>query len=201
MLLRDFIDLMRMIQPSSIIGTQTIALQHFSDILPDLARTFDAAELSEIIISFSDAAPQGNGKAVVWKLLLHLQTARSVVFDDPSARASLVPSLVRWIKPFIGRRPTDVSSSSTGEGPEDAAHITWVESVRLAVTVLAVILDRLSEFLVLAAKQSRTATLQEKENIDLVFSCLPKYVSPLLAFAGTARLLTFKKYQTPRKLL
>jgi dedicator of cytokinesis protein 3 len=170
-LIRDFIDLMRLSEPSSIIGTQTIALQHFSDILPDLASTFDAAELSEIVISFSDAAPLGHGKTVVWKLLLHLQTARSIAFDDASARVSLVPSLIRWVKPFLGRRPPDIDAPVSGL---DATLIVWVETLRLAVTVLAVMLDKLSEFVVLAARQSRMAMLQEKENIDLVFSCLPK---------------------------
>ncbi|KAL7415449.1 hypothetical protein BDY24DRAFT_382988 [Mrakia frigida] len=175
LLLRDFNDLMTMTEPSSIIGTQTIALQHFSDILPDLARTFDAQELATIVISFSDAVPRPTGKAVIFKLLLHLQSARSVVFDDPEARASLVPALVRWIKPHLGRYQESALVSQTEDGPSrDNARIAWVEALRLAVTVVAVVLDKLSEAVTSPSiSKDRNALNGERDNIDLVFSCFP----------------------------
>lgn len=151
------------------------SVQHFSDILPDLARTFDAQELAEIVISFSDAVPRTTGKAVIWKLLLHLQSARSVVFDDAEARASLVPALVRWIKPHLGRYQESALVSQTEVGPSrDNARIAWVEALRLAVTVVAVMLDKLSEAVTSPEiSKNRNALNAERDNIDLVFSCFP----------------------------
>ncbi|CDZ98211.1 Signaling protein DOCK180 [Phaffia rhodozyma] len=169
LLLRDFTDLMKIDQPS-IIGTQTIALQYFSDIIPDLSKTFNASELSDIIVKFSDSAARLSGKGAIWKLLLHLQTVKSVVFEDPTVRAALIPSLICWIKPHLGRflaTPSDAEISAA----QDTARISWIECLRISINILAVMLDRLSESL---ATADQKALIQEQENVDLVFSCLPK---------------------------
>lgn len=151
-----------------------VPVQHFSDILPDLAKTFDAQELAEIVISFSDSVPRPTGKAVVWKLLLHLQSAKSVVFDDAEARSALVPALVRWIKPHLGRYQESVLvSQSEVASTRDTARINWVEQLRLAVTVVAVMLDKLSEAIVSPSLKGRNALMAERDNLELVFSCFP----------------------------
>lgn len=152
----------------------TPLVQHFSDILPDLSKTFDASELSDMIIDFSDAVTQSPGKGVIWKLLLHLRTVKSVVFEDSTARAALVPSLIRWIKPHLGKYAGPESVNIGAVAAQDSGRILWLECLRIAVTVLAVMLDQLSESSALAAQTDQRTLDRERENIDLVFSCLPK---------------------------
>ena len=127
-----------------------------------------------MVISFSDSVRQATGKAVVWKLLLHLQSAKSVVFDDPEARAILVPALVRWVKPHLGRyQESALVAQSEVDSTRDSARIAWVEQLRLAVTVVAVMLDKLSAAVVSPSLKGRNALLTERDNLDLVFTCFP----------------------------
>lgn len=48
--------------PPSIIGTQTIALQHFTSILPELAKIFSTVELVTIATTFANAVVTNKGK-------------------------------------------------------------------------------------------------------------------------------------------
>lgn len=150
-------------------------VQHFSDTLPDLVHTFEPSELADIVISFTDSIMGRPGKAIVWKLLLHLQTARSVVFDEPDARASLVPALVRWIRPHLGRYQEDASTMWQMDDPtsRDARRITWLECLRLAITTLAVMLDKLSDVVALPAGLTKRELTRERDNIDLIFTVFP----------------------------
>lgn len=63
-LLRAINRMMATTKPSSIIGTQTLALQHFAGILPDLARVFTIDELVRIATLFADSIFITKGKMV-----------------------------------------------------------------------------------------------------------------------------------------
>ncbi|KAF8750636.1 hypothetical protein RHS01_08880 [Rhizoctonia solani] len=103
-----------------IIGTQTIALQHFASILPDLSTSFSTTELVPIVTGFTNSLVSTKGKLVVWKLLMYIQFVRSFVFDDPKSRSLLVESIISWIKPHFGKFN---EFTMTSAGDSDAARM------------------------------------------------------------------------------
>ncbi|GAA5966995.1 hypothetical protein JCM3765_003676, partial [Sporobolomyces pararoseus] len=168
--------LMRTSTPSSIIGTQTLAVQHFSSILPSLASFFKSEELTEEVISFVESIGNVKGKMVVWRLLLLNQLVSSSSLASHVSRSLLLPNVVRWIKPSLGKfeeqilcKPNDPQST------RDNARVSWIEGIRLSVGVAAVMLDKLQEALVdPTVSKSRSLLAQEHDNLEYLLGLLPR---------------------------
>lgn len=167
--------------PPSIIGTQTIALQHFTSILPELAKIFPTVELVSIATTFANAVTVGKGKILIWKLIMYLQIVKGFLFDNPQSRPLLVEAVVIWIKPHFGRYDEFIhTQSNDGEAARDAARVSWLESIRLCVTIVAVMLDKLQTNLVSPAiVAERQALRSEQDNVEYLLSLLPRYFSPM----------------------
>lgn len=162
--------------PPSIIGTQTIALQHFTSILPELAKIFSTVELVTIATTFANAVITNKGKIVIWKLIMYLQIVKGFLFDNPQSRSLLVEAVVIWIKPHFGRFDEYTHTQmSDSESTRDAARVGWLESIRLCVTTVAVMLDKLQQNLVSDSVVSdRNLLRQEQDNVEYLLSLLPR---------------------------
>ncbi|KAI8969583.1 cytoplasmic protein [Trametes punicea] len=176
--------------PPSIIGTQTIALQHFTSILPELSKVFSIAELVPIATTFANAIVSTKGKIVIWKLIMYLQIVKGFLFDNPQSRSLLVEAVVIWIKPQFGRFDEYTQTQpGDSESAKDAARVTWLESIRLSVTVVAIMLDKLQQCLVDPVIVSdRNALRQEQYNIEYLLSLLPRLLD------------SYQEYQNPASL-
>jgi dedicator of cytokinesis protein 3 len=164
--------------PAAIIGTQTIALQHFASILPQLAHIFRPMELVNIATEFVDALAAAKGKLVIWKLSVYLQLAKSFLFDDADARAALVEAIAMWIRPYFGVFDA-YAQTQDADGSLDAARIAWLESSRLCITIIAVMLDKLQECLVDPDITANPRLLRkEQDNVELLLPLLPRCVCP-----------------------
>ena len=170
--------LMAMVTPPSIIGTQTIALQYFTSILPELAKIFSTVELVTIATTFANAVATNKGKIIIWKLIMYLQMVKGFLFDSPDSRPLLVEAVVIWIKPHFGRFDEYIHVQSTdSENARDSARVSWLESVRLCVTIIAVMLDKLQQNLVSPdVIANRHLYRQEQDNVEYLLSLLPRYV-------------------------
>lgn len=162
--------------PPSIIGTQTIALQHFTSILPELAKIFSTVELVTIATTFANAVASAKGKIVIWKLIMYLQIVKGFLFDTPQSRSLLVEAVVIWIKPHFGKFDEYTHTQmSDSEEARNTARVGWLESIRLCVTTVAVMLDKLQQNLVSPAIISDRALLrQEQDNVEYLLSLLPR---------------------------
>ena len=165
--------------PASIIGTQTMALQNFTSILPELAKIFPVAELVSHVRTFANAIVIGKGKIVVWKLIMFLQVVRGFLFDTPNSRSLLLEAVVIWIKPHFGRFDEYVQTNpGDSDTTKDAARINWLENIRLCVTIVAVMLDKLCTSLVQPAILADKGLLRkEQDNVDYLLSLLPRFVT------------------------
>ncbi|KAJ7209531.1 C2 domain in Dock180 and Zizimin proteins-domain-containing protein [Mycena pura] len=168
--------------PPSIIGTQTIALQHFTSILPELSKIFSTVELVSIATSFANAVTVGKGKIVIWKLIMYLQIVKGFLFDNPESRPLLVEAVVIWIKPHFGRY--DEYNSNDSESVKDAARVSWLESIRLCVTIVAVMLDKLQQNLVATADRSRLR--KEQDNVENLLPLIPRLLDSYREFQNPA---------------
>lgn len=174
--------------PASIIGTQTMALQNFTSILPELAKIFPVTELVSHVRTFANAIVIGKGKIVVWKLIMFLQVVRGFLFDTPNSRSLLLEAVVIWIKPHFGRFDEYVQTNpGDSEATKDAARVNWLENIRLCVTIIAVMLDKLCTSLVQPGILADKGLLRkEQDNVDYLLSLLPRFAENALSFRVVA---------------
>lgn len=124
-------DLMRNSAPM-LVGSQTLAVQHFHMWLPELATTMmNREEILLLAIDFMDACAEVKGKLILFKLVLIINYSRSQLFSMPEDRRALTLNTVRWLEPHWGKTD-DVSGQ-------------WREQVRLCCSVLACQVEELGE--------------------------------------------------------
>ncbi|KAK0461408.1 uncharacterized protein EV420DRAFT_1619788 [Desarmillaria tabescens] len=170
--------LMSTSSPLSIVGTQTIALQHFTSILPELAKIFSVVDLVSIVTTFAtNAATAARGKIVIWKLIMYLQIVKGFLFDNPQSRPLLVEAVVQWIRPHFGRYDEYAQTQGAdSEGARDAARVAWLENIRLCVAIIAVMLDKLQTSLVCPSViEDRPRFRTEQENVENLLPLLPRF--------------------------
>lgn len=163
--------------PASIIGTQTFALQNFTSILPELQKVFSTVELVSIVTSFSNAIGMGKGKLVIWKLIMYLHVVKGFLFDIAESRSLLVEAVVIWIKPHFGRFDEYTQTQpGDSESARDNAKVNWLESIRLCIAIIAVMLDKLQLHLVSPSTTSdRLVLRREQDNVEYLLSLMPRY--------------------------
>jgi dedicator of cytokinesis protein 3 len=106
-----------------LVGSQTLAVQHFHTWLPELTDLLSTEEILHIAIDFMDSCSSVKGKLVLYKLILIINYSRLDLFSQPDQRAALAANTVRWIAPHWGK---------TSEVTEQ-----WRDQVRLCCSVLA----------------------------------------------------------------
>ncbi|KAF8160994.1 hypothetical protein B0H34DRAFT_746533 [Crassisporium funariophilum] len=197
--LSGFTQMMSTSSPPSIIGTQTIALQHFTSILPELAKMYTTVELVSIATTFANAVTVGKGKIVMWKLIMYLQIVKGFLFDNPESRPLLVEAVVIWIKPHFGRFDEFAHThSSDSEAARDAARVNWLESIRLCVTIIAVMLDKLQQNLTNPAIiADRKAYLQEQDNVECLLPLLPRLLDSYREIQSPISKKAMERTKTP----
>ncbi|OCH91820.1 cytoplasmic protein [Obba rivulosa] len=173
--------------PPSIIGTQTIALQHFTSILPELSKVFTTLELVTIATTFANAIASAKGKMQIWKLVMYLQIVKGFLFDNPQSRSLIVENVVIWLKPHFGRFDEYTQTQpGDSDSAKENARVNWLESIRLTVTVIAVMLDKLLQNLVSPAIiNDRTLYRTEQFSVECLLSLLPRLLD------------SYQEYQSP----
>lgn len=168
--------LMRASSPTSIIGTQTLAVQHFASLIPDLSKVFGDQELADLVIAFCDSIVAGKGKITIWKLLLLSQLVHSSAFASPTGRAALVPNIVRWVKASQGKFDEAALCSPKDSQPtRDNARVAWIEGIRLATGVVAAVLDVVQQALVSPQiRDNRSLLGQEQDNVEYLLGLIPR---------------------------
>ncbi|OTB04063.1 hypothetical protein M426DRAFT_11945 [Hypoxylon sp. CI-4A] len=113
-----------------LVGSQTLAVQHFHTWLPELTGLLTTEEILHIAIDFMDSCALVKGKLVLYKLVLIINYSKLDLFSGPEQRAALSANTVRWIAPHWGQTD-DVTEQ-------------WKEQVRLCCSVLASQVERLN---------------------------------------------------------
>ncbi|GAO46203.1 hypothetical protein G7K_0438-t1 [Saitoella complicata NRRL Y-17804] len=142
-MLESLNSLMATTSPQSIVGTQTIAIQHFGDLLPVLASVFPMEEVFGIAVNFLKSCRDSRGQQGVYKLLLILNLCRSPMFMIGELHRELITHVVTWLQsapssslPVSPRSPLS-PTFETNSGAYTFARI------RLTLTIFAVLLDQL----------------------------------------------------------
>ncbi|TVY53125.1 Dedicator of cytokinesis protein 1 [Lachnellula cervina] len=106
-----------------LVGSQTLAVQHFHTWLPELTGLLSTEEILHIAVDFLDSCALVKGKLVLYKLVLIINYSKLELFSQPEQRAALSANTVRWIAPHWGK---------THEVTEQ-----WREQVRLCCSILS----------------------------------------------------------------
>ncbi|KAI8364106.1 hypothetical protein BD560DRAFT_436932 [Blakeslea trispora] len=142
-------------QPSAMIGTQTLTLQHFADILTELRAIFAPKEVLDIAASFVNACSHVTGRLVGFRLYMILSMVKSSTFDHPSVRLEFSKSVLRWVgfwvnsymaaaRDVIFARQTDQQNTSDHLGTQQTRlpRGQWIENLRLSLTVISELLEK-----------------------------------------------------------
>ena len=113
-----------------LVGSQTLAVQHFHTWLPELTDLLSTEEVLHIAIDFMDSCTDVKGKLILFKLVLIINYSKLEIFAHPDQQSALSTNTVRWISPHWGH----------------TAHMTeqWREQIRLCCSILASQMDHLA---------------------------------------------------------
>jgi hypothetical protein len=167
-------NLMRSTEPR-MVGSQTLAVQHFHQWLPELVGVLSQEDILLVAIDFMDSCAGVKGKLVLYKLVLIVNYSRSRLFSQPEDRRALTVNTVRWLEPHWGKT-FDVTQQ-------------WREQVRLCCSVIAEQVEELgeevSEYIPKIVESYRcieAAGLSARDSFSLLF---PKtYPFPTKPLAG-----------------
>ncbi|KAH8119460.1 cytoplasmic protein [Phellopilus nigrolimitatus] len=172
--------------PASIIGTQTIALQHFTSILPELAKIFANVELVSIVTSFANSVTAAKGKVVIWKLIMYLQVVKGFLFDIPQSRSLLVEAVVVWIKPHFGRFDEYTQTQpGDSENARDNARAVTIIAQNLVNPVTA---------------SDRNLLRQEQDNVEYLLSLMPRLLDSYREFQNQDSLKALERTRSGQAL-
>ncbi|OBZ90658.1 Dedicator of cytokinesis protein 3 [Choanephora cucurbitarum] len=142
-------------QPNAMIGTQTLTLQHFADILAELHAIFMPTEILDIAVSFVDACAHVTGRLVGFKLFMILSMVKSSTFDDPSVRLDFSKNVLQWVGFWVNSymaTAKDVIFSRQAEQQSIPDNLNtqqtrlprgqWIENLRLSLTVISELLEK-----------------------------------------------------------
>ncbi|PHH92780.1 hypothetical protein CDD83_5186 [Cordyceps sp. RAO-2017] len=112
-----------------LVGSQTLAVQHFHTWLPELGGLLTTEEILHIAIDFMDSCTSVKGKLILFKLILIINYSKLDLFAQSEQKAALCANTVRWIAPHWGHT-AEVSDQ-------------WRDQVRLCCSVIASQVDHL----------------------------------------------------------
>ncbi|KAG7144410.1 hypothetical protein HYQ46_006856 [Verticillium longisporum] len=72
-----------------LVGSQTLAVQHFHTWLPELAGLLTPEEILHIAIDFMDSCAGVKGKLVLYKLILVINYSKLDIFSNPEQKSAL----------------------------------------------------------------------------------------------------------------
>ncbi|CAO3596942.1 unnamed protein product [Absidia cylindrospora] len=149
-------DMMRPDQPSSMIGTQTLVLQHFCEAITQVRCTFSAKEIVDIVSTLVDACSHVTGKLVGFKLGMILSIIKAPIFSDKACCFEFGKQVIGWIRVWLNSYMAvakEVIFARTmdgrGQNQEDIQQQTrlpraqWLENLRLSLTITHEILEKL----------------------------------------------------------
>ncbi|KAG0151305.1 hypothetical protein CROQUDRAFT_36914 [Cronartium quercuum f. sp. fusiforme G11] len=192
-----------LLNSSSVIGTQTLAVQHFASLLPELAKVCGPHELLEKANGFVESISATKGKIVIWKLLLQEHIIMSEIFDLPECRVQLVPKLTTWVKPHLGEfEEYAMFKTKDSESTKDSARVSWLEGIRISTSLIAVALDKLHEALIDPnINQDRTALAQEEDNVEYLLSLLPKLLDSFIELENPTNIEAVQRLGTTASVI
>lgn len=155
-LLQEITSIMDPEHPTSMIGTQTLALQHFADVLVELHRIFSPQQVLDVAVHFVDACAHVTGRLVGFKLAMILGIVKGPTFEYPSCRLEMAKHVIRWIRLWLNsymatakdvifaRQVEQQQQHPDSNNPQQTRlpRSQWIENLRLSTTILSELLDK-----------------------------------------------------------
>ncbi|PQE08076.1 SH3 domain-containing protein [Rutstroemia sp. NJR-2017a BVV2] len=113
-----------------LVGSQTLAVQHFHTWLPELSGLLSKEQILHIAIDFMDSCALVKGKLILYKLILIINYSRLGLFSGADQMSALSANTARWLAPHWGKT-TEVTEQ-------------WRAQVRLCCSILAIQLKGLN---------------------------------------------------------
>jgi dedicator of cytokinesis protein 3 len=158
-----------------LVGSQTLAVQHFHTWLPELTGLLTTEEILHIAIDFVDSCVDVKGKLILFKLILIINYSKLELFQLAETRRALTVNTVRWLAPHWGT--TEFVTQQ------------WRDQVRLCCSVLSTQVSELgvevSDYIPKVVESYRaiqSTPRKEKGTLSLLFPTA--YPFPIKKAAG-----------------
>ncbi|RKF57737.1 Dedicator of cytokinesis protein 1 [Erysiphe neolycopersici] len=117
------LDAMMRSEAPILIGSKTLAVQHFHTWLPELLGLLNREEIVHVAIDFMDSCSAVKGKLILYKLILIINYSKLDIFSEKEQRKALCMNTVRWIEPLWEKT--------------DEVEGQWRDQVRLCCSIVA----------------------------------------------------------------
>ncbi|KAJ3216887.1 hypothetical protein HDU67_008794 [Dinochytrium kinnereticum] len=157
-LLKETLNAIESLMGSSVpeaIASQTLALQHFPQLLPDLAKIHGPIELVDVVVKFADSVRSAKTKLNGHKLAFIHTLIRGPLFADRRSRLGIIAASSRWISEYLsGDWDRDRSSFPMGQSAflkdslRSKSHLMRTsdkDNLRLCLNVATELIDRLQK--------------------------------------------------------
>ncbi|KAI9593307.1 hypothetical protein BDF19DRAFT_415419 [Syncephalis fuscata] len=130
--------LMRVTEPQSVIGAQTIAARSVHRAFgPELMGCLGAEEVAQLAVEFIDAVGRRSFATGGLRLRAVGELLEGPLMDHGRARPIITKAVVRWLSETLESPPTSA----------DSKQLKWRETARTALTILVRLADRLRDAL------------------------------------------------------
>ncbi|KAI7867741.1 dedicator of cytokinesis-domain-containing protein [Spinellus fusiger] len=165
-LLNSIAQMMVMEQPSVMIGTQTLTLQHFAGVLGELRGVLSSKQLVDITTHFVDTCSHFTGKLVGHKLCMILAIVKGPIFNDSTCRFGLAKNVLKWIQMWINSYMLVAKDVIFARHDQEVDHqqtrlpkSQWLENLRLSLTIVSEILDKVRKSCGMASSSLSSSSL------------------------------------------
>ncbi|TPX60178.1 hypothetical protein SpCBS45565_g07576 [Spizellomyces sp. 'palustris'] len=144
--------MMTLSSPEHIIGSQTLTLQHFASLLPDLVQVFPPPHLVNIAATFVDSVRSNRAKLNGYKLLFVKELVKGFLFADDRSRGVVVNCVCRWvgewIREWLSYAPRTFDDiPPTLDLAKDSKISGERENLKFCLDVVAEVVDRLQRLM------------------------------------------------------
>ena len=162
--------------PSPIlVGSQTLAVQHFHTWLPELNGLLSTEDILHIAVDFIDSCSTVKGKLILYKLILIIHYSKLDLFSQAETRRALIVNTVRWLASYWGKT--------------DSVTQQWRDQVRLCCSVVSTQIHQLgaevSDYIQKVVESYRAIQATERKEKDTLSLLFPTaYPFPTKQAAG-----------------
>ncbi|KAI1003916.1 hypothetical protein K3495_g4293 [Podosphaera aphanis] len=106
-----------------LVGSKTLAVQHFHTWLPELTSLLSKEDIINIAIDFMDSCASVKGRLILYKMVLIINYSQMELFSGMEDKRVLCINTVRWIAPYWGKT--------------DQADGQWRDQIRLCCSIVS----------------------------------------------------------------
>ncbi|KAI8822639.1 uncharacterized protein EV422DRAFT_524834 [Fimicolochytrium jonesii] len=182
-------EMMTVTAPEHVIGSQTLMLQYFSSVLPELQRIFTPMQLVNKAAWFVDSVRGNRTKLTGYKLILIRDLVKGSLFADARTRGILTNCATRWVTEW-GKEWVLSHQRTENEAPGSVAAKGQQENLKLCCDITGELVDRLQRITEKRDKELRAEPASPAGSLEEHSAAINAIAELLMGLLEIYRVLT-----------